>query len=65
MIFVARLVLRRAIKDYITALKCNDIETISECENFFYSEQFDLITECAEMRNLKSDYVVRMCKRVV
>ena len=65
MIFVARLVLRRAIKDYIKALKCNDIETISECEDFFYSDQFDLITECAEMRDLKSDYVVRMCKKVV
>ena len=63
MIFVARLVLRRAIKDYITALKCDDIETISECENFFYSEQFDLITECAEMRNLKSECVIRMCKK--
>ena len=65
MIFVARLVLRRAIKDYITALKFNDIGRISECEEFFYSDQFDLITECAEMRNLKSDYVVRMCKKVV
>ena len=63
--YAARLVLKRAIKDYIFSLKCNDIDIISECENFFHSEQFDLITECAEMRNLNEEYIIRTCRKMV
>lgn len=65
MIYVARLALKRAIKDYIYALKTNNIDIIFECEEFFNSEQFDLLTECAEMREMDSDYIMNLCKKKV
>ena len=63
MIYVAKLALKRAIKDYINALKTNNKDIIYECEEFFNSEQFDLLTECAEMREMNSNYVMNLCKK--
>lgn len=65
MTYVAKLALKRAIKDYIYALKTNNKDVIYECEEFFNSEQFDLLTECAEMRELNSDYIMNLCKKKV
>ena len=62
--YLAQLVLKRAVKDYINGLKYDNTYTIAECEEFFNSEQFDLISECAEAHNLSSDYIINMCKRM-
>ena len=63
--YVAQLALKRAIKDYIDGLKYDNTYTIAECENFFHSEQFDLISECAGFHDLSSDYIISMCKKAV
>ena len=65
MIYVAKLALKRAIKDYIYALKTNNKDIIYECEEFFNSEQFDLLTECAQMREMNSDYIKKKKKKKV
>ena len=65
MIYVAKLALKRLIKDYIYALKTDNKGIIYECEEFFNSEQFDLLTECAEMREMDSDYIMNLCKKKV
>lgn len=63
MIDVAKMALKKAIKDYIYALKTNNKDIIYECEEFFNSEQFELLTECAEMREMNSDYIINLCKK--
>ena len=65
MTYVAKLALKRALKDYIYALKTNNKDAIYECEEFFSSEQFDLLTECAEMREMDSNYIMGLCKKAV
>ena len=62
---VAKMALKIAIKDYISALQKGDIDIICECEEFFNSEQFDLLTECAGMREMDSDYIMDLCKKKV
>lgn len=62
---VAKMALKFAMKDYMSALQKGDIDIIYECEEFFNSEQFELLTECAEMREMNSDYIMNLCKKKV
>lgn len=62
---VAKMALKIAMKDYMSALQKGDINIIYECEEFFNSEQFDLLTECAEMREMDSGYIMGICKKAV
>ena len=62
---VAKMALKLAIKDYISALQLVNNEVIYECEEFFTSEQFDFLTECAEMREMNGDYIINLCKKKV
>lgn len=62
---VAKMALKFAIKDYMSALQKGDIDIIYECEEFFNSEHFDLLTECAEMREMDSNYIIGLCKKAV
>lgn len=61
----AKNALKFAMKDYMSALQMGDIDIIYECEEFFNSEQFDLLTECAEMREIDSNYIMGLCKKAV
>ena len=62
---LAKKALKLAIKDYISALELENTEIINECEEFFNSEQFGLLTECAEMREMDSNYIMGLCKKAV
>ena len=62
---IAKIALKIAIKDYVSALQKADIDIIHECSEFFNSEQFDLLTECAEMREMDSDYIMNLCRKKI
>ena len=62
---VAKMALKLAIKDYISALQLGNNEIIYECEEFYNSGQFDLLTECAGMREMNRDYIMNLCKKKV
>lgn len=58
-------VIKRAIYDYKHALKKDNASVANECEKFFHSQQFDLLSKCANLVEIDGDYIIEKCKKVV
>lgn len=62
---IAVMVIQRAIYDYKHALKKDNASVANECEMFFNSRQFDLLSKCANLENIDGDFIIEKCKKVM
>lgn len=62
---IAVMAIQRAIYDYKHALKKDNASVANECEKFFHSQQFDLLSKCANLVDIDGDIIIEKCKKVV
>lgn len=62
---IAVMAIQRAIYDYKHALEKDNASVANECEKFFHSQQFDLLSKCANLVEMDGDYIIEKCKKVV
>lgn len=62
---IAVMTIQRAIYDYKHALKKDNASVANECEKFFHSQQFDLLSKCANLVDIDGDIIIEKCKKVV